>query len=69
MSKNHFPKIYFMAFNQSCIRCKFYSISHIFTHVHKLGHDKSDYAVEVYVDDVCTGLYVLGDYATLVKKS
>lgn len=57
-----------MAYNQSGIRCKFYSISGIFEHVAFLGHDRSDYTVEVYIDDTFKGLYVLGDYAVLEPK-
>lgn len=68
MFKNHVPFIYFMAYNQSGIRRRFYKISDIFEHVAFLGHNKSDYTVEVYIDDTLKGLYVLGDYAVLESK-
>lgn len=65
---NHVPYIYFMAFNKSGIRHKFYTIADIFEYVAFLKQDKSDFTVEVYIDDTFKGLYVLGDYATLEAK-
>lgn len=68
MLSNHVPFIYFMAYNKSCIRHRFYTIGDIFEHVASLKQDKSDFTVEVYIDDTLKGLYVLGDYAVLEPK-
>lgn len=68
MLNKHVPFIYFMAYNQSGIRRKFYTISDIFAMVEHYKHDKSDYTVEVYIDNTLKGLYVLGDYAMLEPK-
>lgn len=68
MLKNHVPFIYFMVYNQSGIRRKLYTISDIFDMVEHFKHDKADYTVEVYIDDTLKGLYILGEYATLVPK-
>lgn len=68
MLSNHVPFIYFMAYNQSGIRHKFYTIADIFEHVAFLKQDKSNFTVEVYIDDTLKGLYVLGEYATLEPK-
>lgn len=68
MLTNHVPFIYFMAFNKSGIRHRFYTIGDIFEHVAFLKQDKSDFTVEVYIDDTFKGIHVLGDYATLEPK-
>lgn len=68
MLSKHVPFIYFMAYNKSGIRHKFYTIADIFEHVAILKQDKSDFTVEVYIDDYLKGLYVLGEYAMLEPK-
>ena len=68
MLSKHVPFIYFMVYNQSGIRRKFFTILDIFNMVEHYKHNKSDYTVEVYIDDTLKGLYVLGDYSTLEPK-